>query len=70
MSETIAVRTRYPQPPPELIAFAISACCAAVISLIHTEKPAWKRKAYSLARPRKFAVDRNHTSLTGDFIRC
>ena len=32
------------------------------------EKPAWK-KTYSLARPRKFAGDRHHSSLTTEFIR-
>lgn len=52
-----------------LIAVAISACCAAVVSLLHTEKPAWKTKAYSLPRPRKFAGDRKHVSLTGEFIQ-
>jgi hypothetical protein len=37
-----------------LIAVAISACCAAVVSLLRTEKPAWKKKAHFSAPARRF----------------
>src|SRR5208283_6221691 len=58
---------RGPNSPPltsavtwTLIAVAISACCAAVVSLLRMKKPAWKKKAYSSAPARWFV---SHDSL-------
>ena len=52
-----------------LTGIAISAYCAALVSSHCNEKPAGRKAVRSLARPRKFAADRDDSSLTSGLIR-
>jgi len=53
-----------------LIAIAICACCAAVVSSVQSEQPAWKRNAKHTCPPRrKFVTGREHLSFTSELLR-